>query len=124
MVGMCGFEAKSKVQALETRLWDVSESGEPAARSRSYSLRSPNRELRAASAADPVTVPPKTGAGLNNHKASVGAGARTARYCERSECEGSRAPAPTLAFREERKISTPAPTLIKTQDPTLACRKN
>ena len=116
MVGMCGFEANSKVQTLETRLWDVSESGEPATRSRSYSLRSPNRELRAASSPASPAVGSKTPQILNDHKASVGAGARTARFGERSEYEGSRAPAPTLAFQEERNIGTSAPSIAPHKD--------
>jgi hypothetical protein len=101
MVGMCDFEAKSKVHALEMRLWVASESGEPAARSRSYSLRSPKRELRAASSPASPAVGSKTPQILNDHSASVGAGARTARFGERSEYEGSRAPAPTFALQEE-----------------------
>ncbi len=48
---------------------------------------------------------------LNDRIASVGAGAPTARFGGRSEYEGSRALAPTLAFQEETTANT-------------ACRKN
>jgi len=69
-----------------------SEPCEPAARSRSYSLRSPNRELRAAGSpgSASVVMRSKTLATLNNHPALGEAGARTARFGERSEYEGSR----------------------------------
>ena len=69
-----------------------SEPCEPAARSRSYSLRSPNRELRAAGSpgSASVVMRSKTLTALNNHSALGEAGARTARFGEQSEYEGSR----------------------------------
>jgi len=69
-----------------------SEPCEPAARSRSYSLRSPNRELRAAGSpgSASVVMRSKTLAALIDHPALSGAGVRTARFGERSEYEGSR----------------------------------
>jgi hypothetical protein len=69
-----------------------SEPGEPAARTRSYSLRSPNRDLREAGSPGPASVVKhsETLATLNNHPTLGVSGVRTARFGERSEYEGSR----------------------------------
>ena len=68
-----------------------SEPCEPAARSRSYSLRSPNRELRAAGSpgSASVVMRSQTLAALIDHSALGVAGVRTARFGERSEYQGS-----------------------------------
>ncbi len=68
-----------------------SEPGEPAARSRSYSLRSPNRELRASVSPGSASVVKhsETLATLNNHPALDGAGVRTDRFGEQSTYEVS-----------------------------------
>ena len=83
-------EPESLVHLAESSLWPESEPGEPAARSRSYSLRSPNRELRAARSpgSASVVMQSKTLAALNDHPALCGVGARTARFGERSKCQG------------------------------------
>lgn len=68
-----------------------SEPCEPAARTRSYSLRSPNRELREAGSPGSASVVKhsETLATLNNHPTMGVSGVRTARFGERSEYEGS-----------------------------------
>lgn len=91
-------ESKSLLPPL---YWLESGAAAPAARSRSYSLRSPNRELRAAGTAAPATLPSKTLLTLKDHLALGEAGVRTARFGERSEYEGSRAPDSHSACPEE-----------------------
>ena len=85
-----------------------SEPSEPATRTRSYSLRSPNRERRKAGSPDSASLVLhlKTLPALNDHSALGEAGVRTARFGERSEYEGSLAPASHSARLEETTGTT------------------
>ena len=83
-----------------------SESWVPATRPRSYSLRSPNRERRAASPHASASTGALTQQTLNAPTAMVGVGTRTARFGERSEYEGSRVPASTIAVHKDSQPQT------------------